>query len=237
MTNQPEKNPDENHSELTSLIPWYIKGTLAPKEHALVERHLAICESCRKEALSCEALANSLPKSTESWKPSESHFSSIMAEVDKLETAVTQPEKLFNPVARPKTDFFHHMASWLSQTPTPVRWTLAFETLAVAALALLFVLPVQLQRKTDGVFETLSNAETPAQSAGALIRLTLADDMTTKELSDLLTQAKAQIQQGPSVVGSYTATVPARDAAQALTTFRSYPKVRLAQPIESGTSD
>jgi Putative zinc-finger len=236
MTKQLENSRIDDHPEL-GLIPWYAKGTLSTQEHSLVKQHLATCEPCRQELAKCVALASSLPSSEETWKPSAVHFSGILAEVDKLEAASVQLKKPINAMPALKSGFFQQLANWLQQTPTPVRWTLAVESLAVAILALLIVLPFQPKPDVGGVFETLSNDEKPIKSVGALIRLSLADDMTTKELADLLIQAHAQILQGPSAVGSYTVTLSLEDNAQSLALLRSHPKVRLAQPIETGTAD
>jgi anti-sigma factor RsiW len=238
MTKQLEENSGNSHADLVNLIPWYVKGTLPHKDQMLIEHHLADCALCQQEVISCKALSDSLPATSESWKPSFAHFAGIMAEVDKLEAAAIKPEQPFSAAkAKSKFSFLQHLSAWLAQTPNPVRWTLAFETLAVAVLALLVVLPLQPKSGSDGVFETLSNAESPALKSGASIRLVLADDLTAKELSELMKQAKAQIQQGPSAVGSYTVAVSGEEAIQALSVFRSHPKVRLAQPIEPNLSD
>jgi anti-sigma factor RsiW len=216
------------HSEMEGLIPWYINGTLSADESAAVEQHVAVCEQCQSEALRCQSLAGQLPTPQEIWKPTSSHFADILANVDKLEAAAVKSEP-----SRTKTAprFFQCISAWLSQTPSPVRWTLAFETLAFAVLALFLVLPNSPFPKPNGVFETLSNAESPT-TKGKSIRLVFSEDMTTRELFDLLKQAKAQIRQGPSEVGSYTVEVASKDEAQSLSVLRANPKVRLAQAAE-----
>jgi hypothetical protein len=235
MTKQLENVRSDDHSELIGLIPWYAKGILSAQEHDLIKRHLATCGPCRQELAKCEALANSVPAFTETWKPSAVHFSGILAEVEKLEAVSVQPEKPINAMSTPRSGFFKHLVNWFRQTPTPVRWTLGAESLAIVALALLIVLPPQPDR--GGLFETLSNDEKPIKSAGTLIRLSLANDMTTQELAGLMIQAHAQIRQGPSAVGSYTVAISSEDLAQSLALLRSHPKVRLAQPIETGIAD
>lgn len=242
MTEQQKALASDEHSRLLALIPWYVKGTLNQKEYALIEEHLQHCEMCRQEVASCATLAKSVPLPTDTWKPSAAHFSRILAAVDKLEAETAKQAKpltVNNKIdKKPKISFFQQLKSWFAQTPLPVRWTLAVETLAVAALALLVVLPLRPKLNPDDVYETLSNAETPIKSTdGVAIRLVFADDMTAKELSDLLKRANAQIQQGPSAVGSYIVSVTAKDTAQALGILRGNPKVRLAQPIEPNTAE
>ncbi len=228
---QDNKISSYDHDELINLIPWYVKGKLTANENAAVKQHLDDCESCRQEVSRCQALAGSLPKPAEPWKPSAAHFAEILVGVDKLEAA----EKLnSSDITVPKVGFFDRVRQLLAQTPRPVRWTLAAETLAFAILAVV-LLPGQLNIAKTGTFETLSNAETPTSSSGLMLRLVISDDMTAKELSELLLQTNAQIRQGPSEIGVYTLEIPAGDAAKAQSTLRAHPKVRLALPVETAT--
>jgi hypothetical protein len=220
---------DTEHSELEGLIPWYVNGTLSAKESAAVEQHMAVCELCQSEALRCQSLAAQLPSPVDIWKPSPAHFAGILADVDRLEAAIM---KLVINRSKTAPGIFQLMGAWFSQTPRPVRWALAFETLAFAALTLFVLLPQPPIPGTGGVFETLSNAESPATIKGSSIRLVFSEDMTTRELIDLLKQAKAQIRQGPSGVGSYTVEVPAEEKERSLGILRTHPKVRLAQPVQ-----
>jgi anti-sigma-K factor RskA len=226
--NKPNNTINTEHTELEGLIPWYVNGTLSAEESAAVEQHMAVCKQCQSEALRCQSLVGQLPAAQEIWKPSAAHFADILANVDKLEAVTAKPD---TRRTKARLGFFQRISVGLSQTPSPVRWTLAFETLAFAALALFLVLPNSPIPKTGRIFETLSNAELPT-TKGKSIRLVFSEDMTTRELFDLLKQAKAQIRQGPSEVGSYTVEVASQDEASSLSVLRANPKVRLAQAVE-----
>ena len=219
-----------DHDELVNFIPWYIKGKLTAHENAAVKQHLNDCESCRQEVSNCKALADFLPKPTESWQPTVAHFAGILAGVDKLEAA-KKLEKPANTSA--KAGFFQWVRQLFAQTPWPVRWTLAAESLAFAILAAVMVLPGRLTTDQTGAFETLSNAETPSPPSGQMLHVIFSDDITAKELSELLLQTKAQIRQGPSEVGAYTVELPSGDAAQAQAALRAHPKVKLVLPVET----
>lgn len=220
----------DEHALLECLVPGYVMGTLTPAESAVLKRHLVECEICRKEILHYEFLANHLPAATETWKPSPAHFAKILAEVDKLEDVVEKPRTTRPAVAA--AGFFQRICLFISQTPSPIRWTLALETMALAGLALFLVLPNVPNSTAGGTYETLSDTETSARTQGISVHLMFTEDMTTRELFELLMQAKAQIRQGPSAVGYYTVEVATEDAAKSLTTLRTHPKVRLAQPVE-----
>jgi Putative zinc-finger len=230
MTTRQHNDASANeHADLQSLIPEYINGTLTAPENTMMKQHLADCEICRKQVSGWAFLGTHLPEAAQTWKPSPMHFANILAQVDQLEAATVKPASLKSSSATP--GLFQRIGGWFMQTPNPVRWMVALETLAIAALAVFVMLPVHLKTGVGGVFETLSNAEPPTRPS-LPIRVMFAGDMTTQELFGLLKQARAQIRQGPSVVGSYTVEVPAEDMADALAMFRAHPKVELAQPTE-----
>ena len=229
MTNNKLNDLSESqHTQLASLLPWYVNDTLNPSERAVFQEHLVGCKACQKELSRCQALAGQIPASEEIWQPTPMHFASILAQVEQLETAHEKPVAIRH---KAKSNFLDNVRSWFNHTPSPVRWTLTLETLALAALALFVVLPQSPITKESSGYETLSNAEQDISKPGVMIRLVLADDLTMQELSDLLKQSKAQLRQGPSTVGSYTIEVPTADKDQSLKLLRDNPKIRLAQPI------
>lgn len=218
-----------DHDEVFSLIPWYIKGKLTAWEHDKVERHLASCEICRNEVVICQELTKAMPKPAETWKPSAAHFAGILAEVERLESsaAIHREKTLSRPKAK---GLFQRIKEIIAATPGPMRWTLAFETLAIAGLVVIAILPLQFQvnRGPDAGFETLSNADKPEVTKGKLIKVVFADDMATKELSGLLSQNGLQLRDGPSAMGAYVVETPSTDAEKPLAILKAHPKVRLA---------
>jgi Putative zinc-finger len=227
--NKLNASSDATHTQMETLIPWYVNGTLTTMETAAFQQHLATCETCQQELSRCQALVSQVPDSKEIWQPTPTHFAGILEQVNQYEA---RAEKLDAIRAKAKPGFLQKISAWLSQTPNPVRWTLMLETLAIAALTLLVVIPQSSFIKTGGGYETLSDDEKPNTHQGVAVRLVFAGDMTTQELSDLMKQAKAQIIQGPSAVGSYTVEIPTVDKERSLSLLRSYPKIKLAQPIE-----
>ena len=218
-----------DHDEIVSNIPMYIKGKLTHDEHTRMEDHLNRCDSCRQELIHAQMLKKSMSKEAETWKPSPNHFSSILAQVDQLEIA---ENKKINEVSV-KPGLFKRISNVFRQTPSPMRWTLAVETLAFAVLAIAMILPAQLKfaDKPDS-FATLSDEENQIPPNGKMYRVVFADNMTAKELSELLIQSQAQIRQGPSAIGAYTVEIPVSNTQQAQETLKTNPKVRLVLPVE-----
>lgn len=231
MKQQQDNNiSSHDHEEWVHLIPGYVKGKLTAAENAAVKQHLTNCDSCRQEASNCKALADSLPNPAESWQPSAAHFTNILAEVDELEAA-KKGENSANTVA--PSGFVQRIRQLFAQTPSPVCWTLAAESLAFVILAAVMVLPggLKVNNGQTGVYETLSSAETPISSSGRMLRVVFSDDITAKEMSELLLQSKTQIRQGPSAVGAYTIEIATEAAVQAESILRAHPKVKLVLPV------
>ena len=106
------------------------------------------------------------------------------------------------------------------------------ETLAFAALAAFLVLPDTCPPIKSARMRPYPQSNRLTMIKVRSIRLVFAEDMTTRELSDLLRNAKAQIRQGPSEVGSFTVEVEFKEEKQSLSVLRSHPKVLFTQLVE-----
>jgi hypothetical protein len=88
-------------------------------------------------------------------------------------------------------------------------------------------------------YETLSRPEEQGVTDRAQLHVVFSEDITGKEVRELLQDIDAQIVQGPSLMGVYTlrmgfvATATGRTNA-ALTRVRACPKVRFAEIFEGG---
>jgi len=217
------------HDEIEALLPWYANGTLTPAETATVERHLAHCPACRADLEQYRALATAVQRNEESWQPAPGGFDRLMAEIDRLEAKST-------PAKTSSSSLLQRILNWLQATPNPVRWTLALESMAVAALLLIVATPML---RTVPEYETLSSgAEQPATKEPHL-RVVFADAATVREIRQLLRDIDGNIVAGPTALGVYTVALPATDhsdraLAQALANLRARNQVKLAEPIASG---
>lgn len=217
------------HEEIEALLPWYANGTLTPAETATVERHLAQCPACRAELKQCHALATAVRDTAESWQPAPGGFDRLMAEIDRLEAKPT-PAKTRSP------PLLQRILDWLGATPNPVRWTLALESMAVAALLLVVALPML---RTAPEYETLSSDTEPAAAKGPRLRVVFADSATVGDIRQLLRDIDGNIVAGPTALGVYTVALPAADRpdqtlARALSGLRARNQVKLAEPVAGG---
>ena len=86
---------------------------------------------------------------------------------------------------------------------------------------------------TDG-YRTLSNPGAQTQGARIQFRVVFADDITEKQLRELLLSIDSQVIDGPSPLGVYSIALGEKNsnsnsAVQALAKLRANAKVRLAE--------
>jgi len=214
------------HQAIEELLPWYANGALNPAERIAVEQHLERCSACRLELAQCRVLVTQFHDRAEAaWQPPAGHFDRLLADIDRLPPPVS---------ANPPPPLRQRLLGWLRITPSPVRWTLALESLAVAALLLIVAMPLQ---RTLPDYETLSSDAEPTV-AGTRLRTVFAESATIGEIQQLLHSIDAAIVAGPTTLGVYTLVVPggdrpaeARDRAVAILRAHAQ-QVRLVEPLE-----
>lgn len=220
-TDVPTTDP---HQAIEELLPWYANGTLTPAERLAVEQHLERCPACRWELEQCRVLATQFQEQAEAaWQPPVGHFDRVLADIDRLPPV---PAEASPPLRQ-------RLLEWLRATPPPVRWTLALESLAVAALLLIVAVPLQ---RTPPDYETLSSGAEPPV-AGPRLRAVFAESATIGEIQTLLRGIDATIVAGPTTLGVYTLAVsggekPAAARDRAVNALRANARVRLVEPLE-----
>ncbi len=224
-TDAPKLDP---HEEATLLLPWYANGTLSPEEMRQVEKHLGQCPTCRAELAQYRVLANQvLEQPGLAWQPSAGHFDRLMTDIDRLETQAARNN--------PKPSMLQRVMDWFRETPHPVRWTLAAESLALAALVLVVLLPGR--PAVEPGFETLSSVTSPTTPSGPRLRVEFDPALRIGNLQSLFQEINGQIVAGPSALGIYTVVLDAEDHQDtaldhALTVLRASSQVWLAEPLQ-----
>ncbi len=220
--------PLDPHGAATLLLPWYANGTLSSEETRQVERHLEGCPACRAELEQYRILGEQVREQPGlTWQPPSGHFERLMANIERLETPVI-------PV-RSKPSPWQRLLDWLRETPHPVRWTLAAESLVLATLVLIVWLPGR--PVVEPGFETLSSATFPSTPSGPRLRVEFDPTLRIANLQSLLQTLNGQIVAGPSALGIYTVALDAKESPEAaldhaLTVLRAHRQVLLAEPLQ-----
>lgn len=236
MATQNVEASQREHEIVTELLPWYSEGTLNPAETALAEKHLEGCPSCRETLAQCHRLgaAFAMRGEADAWQPSEAHFERLLAMVGQAEEAdarAQQPPKK----ARNWRAGLDAAYAWFAE-PTVPRWALGAETLVLAALVLVLIIPKTPEKSAGGsAFETLTSPAKPLTTAcGACLHVVFDGAASESEMRGLLLAVHGQMVEGPSYLGVYTVELnPGEGGAleQALNILRASAKVRLAEPL------
>lgn len=225
-------DPQRHHESVWELLPWYANGTLSAREAALVEDHLPQCVACQQELKQCGSLA-AVAKSTsvekeDVWTPSPRHFAEVLSRVEAAHAGATGD---WRSLAK--------LRSWFLATPSPMRWGFALQGALIVALTSALI--VQTAMTPPQLYETLSRESQQAGSDRARLRMVFADDITGKELGDLLRDIEATMVAGPSPQGVYTVEISLaaseHERAKAVQARASaHPKVRFVALAPPGSS-
>lgn len=196
------------HAEASSLLPWYVNGTLEPSEHDAVRAHLADCAECRAECALLHEVQNATVAAASDAAPDPSPL---------------RPHRPL-PLARWRRTW------WL--TPRPVRWAMAAQAVALCGLVVWGALGPS---PGAPVYATLDE---PVAASSAEVRprlkLIFADDVRAARLRDLLLAQGLRLVDGPSPLGVYTVELEAAavDGVDAVAqNLRGRPEIRLADPL------
>jgi Putative zinc-finger len=228
MTKKPHAE-NVGHDYVWELLPWYVNEGLSTTEVNQVKSHLDICPICQSEVARLQDLNVSVKSNHgDVWTPSAPHFARVLASVDAFEKRRSKPEESLGWLTR--------WFSWIKDTPRPARFTLGLQGALVVALATTLLIRGLVPTEA---YKTLSNPVENSATLGQQVRLVFTEDMTEKELRNLLLGIGGRLVAGPSSFGVYTIVLDAsksnaHDIQQAISTLRAHPKVRLAEMASAG---
>ena len=196
--------PEMTCSACRELLPWQTATSLTPDERAAVERHLASCQDCQREASLWSAVALALAEDDRAVPPDDDAEAAWQALRDRLEPRAP----MVVAQRRPHSLADAHAASpSVAKTSTPPRFrrpalAAPAAVILVALIAALFV----------GFGARLRHSRTPAVSATATptacvpgaLRTTIPAHGRLSELS--MTSARAGWAVGSIITGTDSST-------------------------------
>lgn len=224
---------NNEHETIALLLPWQVNGRLSEDESRRVETHLQNCQTCREQVLQLQTLKQHVVSEPPAWQPSAQHFSQLLASVEHLKQAAPNNHAQQQPSIRKKT--WQELFKGFLQMPATLRWTMALESVALVVLVAYLSVPAKTWlATTDNPYQTLSDGTSQHSTTDTVVRIRLLfqEQITAAEITQLLKQADANIQEGPSELGFFFIEVPQNRAAQVLDILRNNPGVRLAEPVQ-----
>ncbi|MEM7255672.1 MAG: zf-HC2 domain-containing protein [Pseudomonadota bacterium] len=200
-----QNNCDNNsyctHESCDLLLPFFVNGTLSAEEHEAVDRHLALCEACRRSLAELAHLHQLVAGQDSGFRIPQDHLSSLL---ERLNPA---PSSAATSVA-PKPRSFSRLLSWLASPVPSSRQRLLPAFIIVAAVGTGVLLLGRQFASPD--FRTLSN-EVAADKGR--IEIIIAPTATQAEVNALFRQHAVQIVSGPSAIGALRLSVPVNSEA------------------------
>lgn len=214
------QNGTPAHPDISSLLPWYVNGSIGERERHRVDAHLPSCAPCRDE-LAHERLIhqNMSAENAVEYMPVAS-LNRLRARLDGVHSA--QPADLQDPAvpAKPR------------DRPMPWQGLMA-ASVAVMAIALSLLAADRWMQSGAPAYHTVTSAAPRAK--GEAIRAVFSPTITLIELQNMLDQAQLRIVSGPTEAGVYSlAATSHRPVSSSLQLLRSHPEVRFAESTQTG---
>ncbi len=202
---------DPSEREAEALLAWYVNGTLDASENARVERHLAQCVRCRREAERLREVQSAVAQEVPA-PALERALAGAHARLDEFDQR-WRPASLMRRLAK----------SWRT-APLPVRGALAVQFVLIVALAI----ALTFDGESPAPYRTLS-----APSAAGTLSVVFDSATQEAELRALIAGAGARIVGGPTSAGVYTIEVAPGRENDAIETLRASSAVRFAERAAS----
>lgn len=213
------------HQAVQELLPWFASGQLAPDEAQRVQEHLQTCAECRQDLewerdMRTEAASagDALPAGVDM----ERALAKLMPALGPQEQSAPAPAVA--PAPRP--------VSWwraaAANQPSWLRWTVAAQWVAIIGLGALLLRP----DSDPAPYRVLGSAI----SNGGNLVVVFQPNTSERDLRRVLQAQGARVVDGPTVTDAYLLTVPAANRDRALQAMRADPAVKLAEPLDAGSS-
>jgi len=216
----------DRHREVAELLPWYVNGTLAGRDFAVVAAHLSSCPACQDEVAQCQALAAAVQSAPDAaWTPAAGRLERVLASIERLEA-----DRRRHTGWRVWSRAMESLRDVFQRTPRPMRWTLAVQAALLVVLVVLAAGPGGLV--TRAPYRTLADSGRGQPGQGQ-IHIVFAEDITERQLRTLLGRVQGKIVDGPSAIGVYTVAVQASTPdglTPIVALLRTDPNVRFAEP-------
>ncbi|MQA18018.1 zf-HC2 domain-containing protein [Rugamonas rivuli] len=215
------------HQAVQELLPWFASGQLAPDEAQRVQEHLQTCAECRQDLeweRDMRTEASSAGDALPAGLDMERALARLMPALGPQEQSAPAPAAVPAPAPRP--------VSWwragAANQPSWLRWTVAAQWVAIIGLGALLLRP----DSDPAPYRVLGSAV----SNGGNLVVVFQPNTSERDLRRVLQAQGARVVDGPTVTDAYLLTVPAANRDRAVQAMRADPAVKLAEPLDAGSS-
>ncbi len=196
--------PDEElHREIDLLLPWYANGTLGQGEARKVDRHLALCASCRRELESLKHVRSAVILSSEEVPaPSAGGLERVLARIEAEERA-TRVER-----AAWWEGLWDRVRSVVLPPPLPA-WRLVpvLAVLVIAVQSAALIALVGRGTLAPEPYQTLSGPSDGLTAPKPRLVIVFHEGASESAVREILLRLDGNIVRGPTPQGAYTVEI------------------------------
>ena len=199
------------HRTAQGLMPWFVNGTLSADEASSVERHIAECGRCQKDAAEQTAL-RAVALSADIGGDVDRDWAVLRSRIEAMPRSPTRSPE----VSKPRW--------WRRWGPM----TIAVQGAVMLALVLVLIGgPIREER-----YRALGSPPAAVEpNAVAVFR----SDATNQQMLDALHAADARIVGGPTVTNAYLLRFNSTVGAEGLARLRAQPGVLSVEALQGGS--
>jgi hypothetical protein len=228
MTFNPQSSDAREHQMFSSLIPWYVNGSIGEHERQRLDAHLLLCAHCRDDLSQERRVFEGMnAETTVEYMPAAS-LKRLQARLDGIGAVPAAPaaETPADAAAAEKTG--RRSMPWQGLMAASV----AVMALALSVLAADRWMQFRVHAAPNYYTTTTSAARAPEE----VIRAVFSPTVTLVELQAMLDEAGLRIISGPTEAGVYSlAANSRRPVNSSLALLRANAKVRFAEGTQPST--
>jgi hypothetical protein len=216
------------HQEISTLLPWYVNGSIGEHERQRVDAHLLVCAGCREDLAQERRIYQGMTAETAVEYMPAASLKRLQARLDGVAGAASA--NVANVEVEAEVPATRRPARRLMAWPGLMAASVAVMAVALSLLAADRWMHVRA-RATQPDYYTVT---TPiAHAPGEVIRAVFAPTITLVELQAILDEAQLRIISGPTEAGVYSlAANSGQPVSTSLALLRGHPKVRFAESIQ-----
>jgi len=217
------------HPEISSLIPWYVNGSIGERERQRVDEHLPLCPECRDEVTRERWIHQQMTAENAVEYMPVASLNRLQARLDGIHAE--EPAGVDAAAAVPGSG----EPAWRSM-PWAGLMAASIAVMAVALSVLAADRWVQFgaQHAAAPVYYTTTVATQHAPNEA--IRAVFSPGITLNELQTILDEAQLRIVAGPTEAGVYSlAANSRRPVSSSLVLLRGHAEVRFAESTQPDT--
>ncbi len=216
------------HPDISSLIPWYVNGSIGERERLRVDEHLPLCPECREEVARERWIHRQMTAENAVEHMPVASLNRLQARLDGIHVAESAGAQAAATARAPEQ---------------PVRRSMPWAGLMAASIAVMAValsllaadrwMQFGARHAAAPVYHTTTIA-TP-RAPNEAIRAVFSPAITLNQLQAILDEAQLRIVSGPTEAGVYSlAAISRRPVSSSLALLRGHAEVRFAESTQPG---